>query len=82
MSQWRWVRSSNLNRIRYFRKTLILLVEFKNPVRLYAYARVPWSVYMSLCKAESKGSYHNRNIAYRFDYQRISPAAALSLGLD
>jgi hypothetical protein len=49
---------------------LVLEVEFKGE-RLYHYYDVPAEVHYDLMKAESVGSYFNKNIAKKYKYRQI-----------
>lgn len=86
MGDWRPVQSSNLNRVRYFRPARLLVIEFKDrytglPSSIYLYSKVPWSVYMGLIRAKSKGGYHARKIRDRYDYQPVPMREAVRVGL-
>jgi hypothetical protein len=59
------VNSSAIRRISYDRKTKRLLVTFTTG-RVYAYDRVPASVYEDFREAPSKGEFFNREIRDRY----------------
>ena len=53
----------------------ILLIRFRSNSNLYAYYDVPESVYNELTKADSHGTYFNKNIRDSFDYERLDSGA-------
>ncbi len=61
------VESSNIYSVGYDSKNRILQVLFTNS-GLYQYYGVPSYVFEELMRAESKGRYLNRNIAYKYRY--------------
>lgn len=64
------LRSSNLASVGYDPHHHVLEVEFRNG-SLYQYFGVPPARFEGLMEADSKGSYHARNIKQSYRYTRI-----------
>ena len=64
------VESSNIALIGYDKESKVLEIEFKNG-GIYQYFKVPEEEYDDLIKAESHGSYFNRNIGNSYKWQKI-----------
>lgn len=64
------VKSSNIALIGYDKESKVLEIEFKNG-GIYQYFKVPEEEYDDLMKAESHGSYFNRNIRNSYKWQKI-----------
>jgi len=75
---WARLKSRNIKACLYFRETRLLVIEF-NSGSVYAYANVPWSIYMGFRRAKSHGSFHYYNIRKRFIYQKLERAEVVSL---
>jgi hypothetical protein len=81
MAQWKPLPSSNLRRVRYFKKNALLAVEFKSG-RIWIYGCVPWSRYMGLLSAKSShGKYFNRYIRLKYQFLEVPWRVARKLGL-
>lgn len=64
------VKSSNLHKVDYDKKTKVLIITFLNR-RKYSYRDVPAVRYNGLMNAASKGEYFNKFIRYRYKYKEI-----------
>lgn len=64
------VVSSNLSAVGYDAANQQLYVQFHSG-SVYVYSNVPQTIYKSLMRAESKGSYHAAYIKHSFPYRRI-----------
>lgn len=64
------VVSSNIHSLGYHLSSFILQVEFKDG-SIYNYYEVPESVYIDFLESTSKGKFLNKNIAFRFKYEKI-----------
>ena len=62
---------SHTAKCRYFQKNRQLQIKFDNG-DIYAYTKVPWSVYMGFRRAKSHGAYFSRHIRNAFAYQKLS----------
>jgi hypothetical protein len=62
--------STTLASVLYSPDRCLLDLEFRNGA-VYHYFDVPLSTYRELLKADSKGTYFNRNIRNRFRYQQV-----------
>jgi hypothetical protein len=56
----------------YSERNAELVVKFRSGKR-YAYERVPSAVYVEFCKADSKGSFFNREIRDRYPTRQLAP---------
>jgi hypothetical protein len=63
--------SSAVRNIDYDEATETLWVTFVPTGKRYAYRRVPLDVYDAFRSASSKGTYFNRHIRDRFDYDLV-----------
>lgn len=71
-SETRFVKSSNLNSVRYAKAEQVLFIEFKTGT-VYAYLNVPLWVMTGLIEAESKGKFFTVNIKKAaYPYVKIS----------
>jgi len=62
--------SSTLFSASYIEESKVLEVKF-NRGATYRYFNIPKEIFVALCKAESAGSFFNKNIAAKFKYERI-----------
>ena len=65
-----WVDSSNIEQIGYDEDQRELWVRFKSG-DTYVYANVPPATYDDIARADSKGSYLNREIRPNYEYRRV-----------
>lgn len=63
------IKSSTIKTLEYYPEIDLLEVEFVRGVT-YIYFDVPQDVYDELIKAESIGSYFNKNIAKKYAYEK------------
>ena len=66
--EWKEVLSSNIKRIGYDDKCL--LVEYMSGA-MYKYKDVPRSVYKQFLEAESKGRFMNSEVKGKYEYERV-----------
>ncbi len=65
------VVSSNLKAIGYNQGTLFVTFHSGGT---YAYFEVPEHIFNELLYANSKGTYHHRNIKNHYHYQKVNPS--------
>ncbi len=65
------VKSSNLQSVGFDPKTKTLEIEFLHG-GVYRYFEVPEPLHAELMKAESKGSFFQKNVKSKFRFERIS----------
>ena len=69
-----WIATSSstcFSKIGYDSSKEVLCVEFRDSESEYAYFDVPKNVWSDLCKAQSKGSYYNKNIKGKYACERM-----------
>lgn len=64
------VSSSNLAAVGYDRSAAVLRVRFRHG-GTYDYFDVPYSAYLGLLHAPSKGRFHDQRIKFVYPYERI-----------
>lgn len=70
------VESTTLARIAYDELAHALYLEFRDRT-IYCYREVPYSTYVELLRAQSKGAYFNRSIRGQFSHRRIPHSSDL-----
>ncbi|HMO65110.1 MAG TPA: KTSC domain-containing protein [Verrucomicrobiota bacterium] len=65
------VNSSNLAAVGYDDFAAILRIRFRNG-GIYDYFDVPYSVYLGLMYAPSKGRFHERRIRWAYPHERVA----------
>jgi len=63
--------SSNLKSSKYNTENSELIIEFTKGGE-YSYSKVPISIFTTMRKAESQGSYFAKNIAKNYKYKKLS----------
>lgn len=61
--------SSQVNRTKYLPGQEILEVEFKSNSKVYHYFNVPFELWVKACAAESIGSFINKEIKGKYEFQ-------------
>ncbi len=64
------VKSSNIKMADFDTETKKLVVEFNNGLK-YEYDEVPLQLFTSFRRAESQGSFFNKNIAKKYKYRKL-----------
>lgn len=64
------IQSSNLKSADYNTETEVLTIVF-NSGGVYEYEKVPWMMFTKFRKAQSQGSFFNKNIARAYNYKKV-----------
>ncbi len=65
------VESSNIKAVEYYKDSKVLQVQFIKGGTYYYY-KVPIRIYKELLGASSKGKFLYKNIAYKYEYKKLS----------
>ena len=64
------IKSSNLKNVDYDTESKKMIVEFNNGQK-YEYEEVPLQLFTSFRRAESQGSFFNKNVSKNFKYKKL-----------
>lgn len=69
IEEWFNIKSSNIEKVEYERKTKSLSIKFNNSSKIYIFKNVPIKVYAGLMWSNSKGKFFHRRIKNKFDFK-------------